>query len=127
MEARVLIVEDEALIALHLEQIVTDAGHQVVGIAFDAAEAQALAARQRPDFAFVDMLLRNGSSGLEVVRHLRETYDVPSILVSGNLNAQNSEEAGALQPIAMIGKPFMPVTILGAIELAIRELRDSER
>ncbi len=124
MEAQVLIVEDEALIALHLEQIVTDSGHQVVGIAFDATEAEALAAQERPDFAFVDMRLRNGSNGLDVARHLRDAHDIPSILVSGNLNG-HYDEAAALQPIAMIGKPFMPVTIVGAIELAVSELRNN--
>jgi DNA-binding NtrC family response regulator len=118
MEARVLIVEDEALIALHLEQIVLDAGHSVVGIAFDPEEAEALAAKQRPDFAFVDMRLRNGGDGLQVARHLRDVYDVPSILVSGNLDARSTEAAASILPVAMIGKPFMPITIAGAIELA---------
>lgn len=122
MEARVLIVEDEALIALHLEQIITDCGHRVVGIAFDAEEARALAAREHLDLAFIDMRLRHGASGLEVAKHLRETYDVPSIMVSGNLSGVRSEAAG-LQTIALIGKPFIPATIVGALELAIRELR----
>ncbi len=127
MEARVLIVEDEALIALHLEQIVTEAGHRVVGIAFDPAEAETLAANERPDFAFVDMRLRAGGSGLDVARHLRDTYDVPSILVSGNLDGRNTDAAALLMPIAMIGKPFMPTTIVGAIDLAVDQLNGSSK
>ncbi len=125
MEARVLIVEDEALIALHLEQIVTEAGHRVVGIAFDPAEAETLAANERPDFAFVDMRLRAGASGLDVARHLRDTYNVPSILVSGNLDGRHTDAAALLMPIAMIGKPFMPTTIVGAIDLAVGQLNGS--
>lgn len=127
MEARVLIVEDEALIALHLEQIVIDAGHRVVGIAFDPEEAEALAAKSRPDFAFVDMRLRNGGNGLEVARHLRDVYDVPSILVSGNLDEGSTQAAASIQPVAMIGKPFMPTTIVGAIKLAAAQLNGSRQ
>lgn len=125
MEARVLIVEDEALIALHLEQIVTEAGHRVIGIAFDPVEAAALAAEERPDFAFVDMRLRHDGSGLEVARHLRDVHNVPSILVSGNLAGRHAEYAARLLPIAMIGKPFMPVTIVCAIDLAVRQLSEN--
>ena len=125
MEARVLIVEDEALIALHLEQLVMDAGHRVIGIAFDPEEAQAIARIERPDFAFVDMRLRGGTSGLEIARHLREEYDVPSILVSGNLDIPHMEAAAGLEPVAMIGKPFMPVTIAGAIDMALASIASS--
>lgn len=127
MEARVLIVEDEALIALHLEQLVMDAGHHVIGIAFDPEEAQAIVRTERPDFAFVDMRLRGGTSGLDVVRHLREEYNVPSILVSGNLDNTNVQAAAGLEPIAMIGKPFLPVTIAGAIDLALTRLARARR
>lgn len=127
MEARVLIVEDEALIALHLEQIVVDAGHRVIGIAFDCEEAEALAAKSRPHFAFVDMRLRNGGNGLDVARHLRDTYDVPSILVSGNLDGESAEAAASLLPVALIGKPFMPITIVGAIDLAVSQLNGARK
>ena len=127
MEARVLIVEDEALIALHLQQLVEDAGHRVVGIAFDTEEAKSIARTERPHFAFVDMRLRNGSSGIDVGRHLREEYDVPSILVSANLDGFDTAAALDFRPIALIGKPFMPVTISGAIDLAVAMLKDERK
>jgi two-component system, response regulator PdtaR len=121
VEARVLIVEDQALIALHLEQLVSEAGHRVIGIAFDPEEAEMLARDERPDFAFVDMRLRNGTSGLEVARHLREEYDVPAIIVSANLDARAEQETAAFRPIALVGKPFKPETIIAAIGLAVAQ------
>lgn len=127
MEARVLIIEDEALIALHLEQLVAEAGHRVIGIAFDPEEAKKIARTERPDFAFVDMRLRGGSSGLEVARYLREKYNVPSILVSGNLDSINIEAAASLKPVAMIGKPFMPAAITGAICMALASIAPLSR
>ena len=127
MEARILIVEDEALIALHLEQLVLEAGHRVIGIAFDPEEAKTIASTDRPDFAFVDMRLRGGTSGLDVARYLRQEYDIASILVSGNLDSANVEASAGLEPVAMIGKPFMPATIAGAIEIAVAAIESSRR
>jgi AmiR/NasT family two-component response regulator len=125
MEARVLIVEDEALIALHLEQLVIEAGHRVIGIAFDAQEAKAIISDDRPDFAFVDMHLRDGASGLNVARYLREECAVSAIFVSGNLDERNVEAAKRLRPVALVGKPFMPATVLSAIHLAVASLARS--
>jgi S-adenosylmethionine synthetase len=58
---------------------------------------------------------------------LREEYDVASILVSGNLDHTNMEAAAGLEPVAMIGKPFMPVTIAGAINKALSSLAQARR
>jgi len=54
-------------------------------------------------------------------------YGMSSILVSGNLDVRSAEAAASLMPVAMIGKPFMPSTILGAIDLAVRRLDGSTR
>lgn len=126
VEARVLIVEDEALIALHLEQLVTDAGHRVIGIALDPSEARDLARSECPHFAFVDVRLRRGASGLEVARFLREEYDVPSIFVTGNLDEDLIAQATALRPVEFIGKPFFPSEVVHAIETAL-EATSKER
>ena len=125
MEARVLIVEDEALIALHLEQLVIEAGHRVIGIAFDPEEAKAIISGERPDFALIDMNLRNGASGLDVARYLREECAVSAIFVSGNLDKGNIEAASRLRPVALVGKPFIRATVLNAIHLAVASLAHS--
>jgi CheY-like chemotaxis protein len=115
--ARVLIIEDEALIALHLEQLVLDAGHKVAGIAMDPEEARAIARARKPDFALVDMRLRRGTSGLDAARYLREE-GIPSIFISGNLDAGAKAAAAELRPLGFVGKPFFPVDIYAALEIA---------
>ena len=60
MGADVLIVEDQVLIAIHLQDLVEEAGHRVMAIAHETAEALAAAARQRPAFAIMDLRLANG-------------------------------------------------------------------
>jgi CheY-like chemotaxis protein len=69
---RILIVEDEILIALELESLLQDAGHDVVAIAASSQDAIALGQRMRPDLAFVDIHLTDGPTGAEAARRLRE-------------------------------------------------------
>ena len=71
----VLIVEDEVLIAMHLELLVTGFGHEVCAIALSAAEAIAHAAAHRPDVALMDVRLAGGSSGIEAAGELLRQHE----------------------------------------------------
>ena len=100
---RVLIAEDEALILMQLEFLVEDAGHVVLGSAATAAEAIGIAREVRPDLVFVDLQLRGGSSGIDIVRALRD--DAAMILVFVTANAQHLPE-GFEGAAGVIAKPF---------------------
>jgi two-component system, response regulator PdtaR len=123
MAATILIVEDQILIAWHLSELIEEAGHRVLAIARDPAEAMAAAAKQRPDFALMDIRLHAGTSGLEAARMLFECWGVRSIYLSANLDPQTREQAQAWQPLAFIGKPFLPGEILHALQRAALEVR----
>lgn len=105
---RILIVEDEALLAMQLEMLVEDAGHVVVASAFSAAEAIALAAETRPDVAFVDLQLRGRSSGLDVARAVRDLEGITVVFVTANASALPEDFEGA---VAVIAKPFSASTM----------------
>jgi CheY-like chemotaxis protein len=79
MGANVLVVEDQVLIAIHLQDLVEEAGHRVMAIAHETAEALAAAARQRPTFAIMDLRLANGSNGLDAAQRLYEAFGVRSL------------------------------------------------
>jgi CheY-like chemotaxis protein len=70
IHSRVLIIEDEPIISMHLEQIVTDMGHQVVADATTRAEALELALREEPDLVLADIQLADGSSGIDAVKDI---------------------------------------------------------
>ncbi|OLP57692.1 response regulator [Rhizobium rhizosphaerae] len=99
---KILIVEDEALLALELESELQSAGHEVVGHAMASDEARHLAERCRPDFAFVDIHLVDGPTGIDVGRHLRD-QGIPYVFVTGNLKRIPEDFAGA---IGAIEKPY---------------------
>ena len=98
----ILIVEDEALLALELESELEAAGHTIVGQAMSSAQAKALVDSKSMDFAFVDIQLLDGPSGIDVGYHLREK-GVPYVFVTGNLKRIPNDFAGAL---GAIEKPY---------------------
>lgn len=122
MALRVLIVEDEAILALDLEAEVEDAGHVVVAIAADTDQAVRAAAKARPDIAFMDIRLARGSSGIEAARILRERWDIPCIFLSANLDPATRAAVTPLLPLGFISKPFHPRMVREALADAASKL-----
>jgi DNA-binding response OmpR family regulator len=117
---RILIVEDEALIAMELADSLEDGGHEVVGPAATMAEALALCEAAPPELAVLDINLRDGSNGVDVARALLARWGVLSIFASGQVM-----EARRARDIALgyIRKPYEAETVLRSVEVA-REVMD---
>jgi DNA-binding NarL/FixJ family response regulator len=120
MGAGVLIVEDQVLIAIHLQDLVEEAGHRVSAIAHDTAAAMAAAARQRPAFAIMDLRLANGNNGLDTAQLLYETYGVRCLFVSANIDDDARKRAIGYQSLGFLGKPFLPAEVIAAVQAAAR-------
>lgn len=101
-QVNILIIEDEVLLAMELESDLETAGHAVAGLATSSGEAFALLDRQRPDFAFVDIHLKDGPTGIEVGRRLAQD-GIPYVFMTGNLKRIPDDFAGAL---GAIEKPY---------------------
>lgn len=113
----VLVIEDEALIAGHLESIVAEAGHRVVGNATTAQEARALFEKTRPSLVLSDVQLADGSSGAEAVDAILALSDVPVIFITAFPEVFLTGERP--EPAFLIGKPFRDETVLTAISQAL--------
>lgn len=113
MTKRVLIVEDEILVALDLEDALTDAGYAIAGIAADRAEALALASKA--DIALVDLNLRDGATGVSVGMDLAETFGVRVVFLTAN---PSSAEAGARSAVGCLDKPCLPEHVCEAMDFA---------
>ncbi|PVE25868.1 response regulator [Microvirga sp. KLBC 81] len=100
---RILIVEDEFLIALELESLLQDAGHDVVGIAASSEEAVALGRELAPDLAFVDIHLADGLTGIDVARKLSDQHHVTVLFMTANAKRIPEDFAGAR---GVIAKPY---------------------
>jgi CheY-like chemotaxis protein len=125
MAALILIVEDQMLIAWHLNDLIEGAGHRVLAIARDPAEAVAAAEQERPDFALMDIRLHGGTSGLDAARMLFERWGVRSIYLSANLDPATRAQAEQLHALGFIGKPFLPADVVEAVGRAVKALSKS--
>jgi len=115
--SRVLVIEDEPLIAMHLEQIVEDMGHIVAGSAMTRDEAVAEAERVRPDLVLADIQLADGSSGLEAVKDILDRFDVPVIFITAYPERLLTGERP--EPTFLVTKPFGNETVMATIGQAL--------
>jgi DNA-binding response OmpR family regulator len=112
----ILVVEDEALIAMTLERILSDAGFIVQGLASTRDGAMEMAERHPPDIAFVNVRLRDGYTGVALARALREQFGTTVFFASGqSLDASDSQDAAAA---GYLTKPYTPEAILAAVGIA---------
>lgn len=110
---RVLVVEDEPIIALELERIVEDAGYVPLGPA--STLEQALAHAPRADIALVDFGLADGSSGAALARRLMDRFGMKVIFVTGSPGEIGHGLAGSTEVIA---KPFTDARVLESLNKA---------
>ena len=117
--ANILIVEDEALIAMLVEDSVNTAGHTVVGVADTVADAIEMVEKSPPELVLCDIKLLNGDSGLDVAAFLSERH-IPCLFVSGN--CPNPDDGRGLALGCML-KPFRPARLEEAIDTALAVAR----
>jgi DNA-binding NarL/FixJ family response regulator len=108
---KVLIVEDDVLIAMDLEFLVESFGHRVCAVAASSEEAIAQADRHRPDVTLMDIRLADGSSGIDAAREIHRRYGVRCIFLSANLDAATRAAVDWYEPIGFLGKPILPVLL----------------
>ena len=119
-DLRVLIVEDQALLAMELELVLGESGCDVVGCAMDTAGALAIAEQDRPELALVDINLLDGMTGPDIARHLIKEYGSAVVFLTANPEQIPDGFAGAL---GAVSKPFDEATIRGVVAFARHFIR----
>jgi DNA-directed RNA polymerase specialized sigma24 family protein/CheY-like chemotaxis protein len=117
LRASVMIIEDEAIIALHIRSIVEGLGHRVTGIARTRKEAVALAETSRPELVLADISLADGSSGIDAVKDILSAMSVPVIFITAFPERLLTGERP--EPTYLITKPFEPETVVATIGQAL--------
>lgn len=115
--ARVLIIEDEPIIAMDIETIVRDLGHDVTGVAVTRDEAVALAMEDRPGLVLADIQLADDSSGIDAVKDILAEFTVPVIFITAFPERLLTGERP--EPTFLITKPFQRSTVKAAISQAL--------
>ena len=113
---RILIVEDEVLVALHLSEMLDELDYDVCGMAASGAEALDIAARERPALALVDIGLRGELDGIETAHALRNRFAVASLFMSGASDADTLERARAVGAAGFLPKPYGATELKATLE-----------
>ena len=110
----VLVVEDQALLAMELQYLIEDAGHSVAGWACCFAEAAGAIGEGRapPDLAFVDIHLADGVTGTAIAAHL-QAHGVAVVYMTANVKRIPPDFAGA---VGVIAKPYTSSSVLAALD-----------
>lgn len=117
LAARVMIIEDEPLIAMDIESLVGDLGHEVVGIAATRNEAVALASKASPEMVLADIQLADGSSGIDAVNDILAKINVPVVFVTAYPERLLTGERP--EPAFLVTKPFKPEMVKAVISQAL--------
>jgi CheY-like chemotaxis protein len=115
--AKILIIEDEVLTALHLEELVKSLGHTVVGLASTHERALALAQHHKPQLILSDIQLSDGGSGLKAVNEILSYFEVPVIFVTGHAELLLTGEKP--EPTFLIAKPFDVEAVKAVVSQAL--------
>lgn len=119
----IFIIEDELLIAEMLKEMLLDLNYKVVGIANNYEGAvEFLSQNQKPNLCLVDINLESEKNGFDIVKFIKEKYQIPFIFLTSYSDKKTIQEAVSFEPEAYIIKPFKPNDLFTTIEIAKKKL-----
>jgi len=116
---RVLIVEDEPVIAENISMYLDNNDFEVSGIAYDSEEAKQELEFNTPDAAILDVNLTSAEDGIEIAGCINRLYRIPFLFLTSYADKDTLKRAKAVNPSGYIVKPFNEKTLLASLEIAI--------
>jgi DNA-binding NarL/FixJ family response regulator len=116
---RILIVEDEPVIAENISMYLDNADFEVSGIAYDSLEAKDQLITNTPDAAILDVNLESEEDGIDIAGYINEKFQLPFLFLTSYSDKETLERAKKVKPSGYIVKPFNEKTLLASLEIAI--------
>jgi CheY-like chemotaxis protein len=117
--AKVLIVEDERVVAEGLKDQLEDWGYQVCGSCGSGERAIELMAEVRPDIVLMDIRLAGALTGVEAARQIWDQFQIPTVYITAHADAETLQQAKTTATYGYIVKPFHPKAVHAAIQVAL--------
>ena len=121
---RILIVEDEAIIAMDLQETLAEAGYAVIATVASGEEALALCAKETPDLVLMDVHLQGRLTGIETAQQLRESYAIPSVLLTAHYDPATLATAQQAGVFAYLIKPYDQRELCATLATALTRARN---
>lgn len=118
---KLLIVEDEFLVALDAESVLRERGFNVVGLARTGAEAIALAGATRPALVLMDIRLASAQDGVDAAVEIFERFGIRSLFATAHDDEATRRRATRAQPLGWLQKPYSPSALFAAVSQALSE------
>jgi PAS domain S-box-containing protein len=128
---RILVVEDQGIVATDIQRCLEDDGFEVTAIATSMAEAILEASRSRPDLVLMDVRIQGEADGIDAADHLHRHFGLPIVYLTAHDDGDTMARAKRTEPMAFLVKPFKPADLTRTVEIALNrswaEVRDRER
>lgn len=119
MLGSVIVLEDEAVVAMQIEACLADAGHRVLGVASSGREATALARKGNADLLLADISIVGPVDGIETARIVREICGADVVFLTAHRSRAIRDRATDVGPLGYLVKPFLESDLAAAVEIAL--------
>jgi CheY-like chemotaxis protein len=119
--SKILIVEDEAVVALAMEKQLTRLGFEVIGTCDNGLDALQKAAEESPQLVLMDIKINGDLDGVDTVKQLRAVFDIPVIYLTSYSDEATLERAKVTEPFGYLLKPFDDLTLKTTFDLALHK------
>jgi len=123
---KILVVEDEMIIAAKISMHLTNLGYEVTGILPRGEEALLAVEENKPDIVIMDIRLKGDINGIDTATRMQKNSDIAVIFLTANADEGTFNKAKAAKPYAFISKPYKQIDLQRAIELTISRLAADE-
>ena len=130
---RILIAEDERIVAADISDSLKMLGYEVVASVASGEKALAMIGETKPDIVLMDIILKGRLSGITAASRIRETFGIPVVYLTAHADENTLEKAKRTEPYGYIVKPFVERELRSTIEMALYKhmmegkLRESEK
>jgi len=121
--SRIMIVDDDVIIAQELEEILTGDGYDVVKTLYSAEKTLEWAEKVRPDLILMDILFPGRMDGITAARKLKEELGIPVMFFTGHSGIEMVERAKDLEPVGYVVKPFHEAQVSSNVRLAFSQIK----
>ena len=125
-KTRILIVEDDMIIAANISLQLSNAGYEITGVVPRGEEAVLHAKANKPDIILMDINLRGALDGIATASKIQETHNVPIIYLTANSDEPTFFRAKTTHPYAFISKPFSNLDLQRTIALVEEQLKENK-
>lgn len=119
-KAKVLIVEDEGIVAMDIKNRLMRFGYDVPAIASCGEEAIERAVETRPDLVLMDIMLNGELDGIEAAQHIQDRLDIPVVYLTAHADEMTLQRAKSTEPLGYIHKPFDDAELQKAIKSSLK-------